>query len=30
LGEMGKAIIDDLLFSFEPDDPLEPDAPAPQ
>ncbi|AZF39671.1 hypothetical protein C4J88_4938 [Pseudomonas sp. R4-39-08] len=27
LGEMGKAIIDDLLFSFEPDAPSKSDAP---
>lgn len=30
LGEMGKAIIDDLLFSIEPDNPSKPDNPAPQ
>ena len=30
LGEMGKAIIDDLLFSFEPDNPFMSANPAPQ
>lgn len=29
LGEMGKAIIDDLLFSFEPDNPLKSENSAP-